>query len=309
MRGMEENSIKKDVATIALALAWTAVAYAVPLKFLTFNIWGDYFGNPVAEREAAAEAAILKDAPDIVALQEVTANWYASKMFANLEKVGYAVVRGNEDAALRRAALFGKKNPRRHINAEPLLYRKDSLSLLDSGTDFFHLTLQTSKSVTWGVFEEKATGKRFIAFGTHFWWQHNGRESDTIRELNARHILWVLAFLRQKWGRETPAVLGGDLNSTEGSIAHAMLRQGGFQNAASRAEIRSPHCSHHGNPVRGADGTWRGSPCPPERDKSERSIDHIYFTKGVRAIRHEIDVSPTALGASDHSPVLLEFSL
>ena len=58
------------------------------LKFLSLNIWGDYFGNPVAEREAAMEAAILKDAPDIVSLQEVTPNWWASPMFRNLEKAG-----------------------------------------------------------------------------------------------------------------------------------------------------------------------------------------------------------------------------
>jgi hypothetical protein len=43
---------------------------------LTFNIWGDYFNNPVAEREKGVEATILKSRANVVALQEVTPNWY-----------------------------------------------------------------------------------------------------------------------------------------------------------------------------------------------------------------------------------------
>ena len=57
---------------------------SMPLKFMTFNIWGDYFGNPVEEREAGVVATILKNRPDVVSLQEVTPGWYASPMFAHL---------------------------------------------------------------------------------------------------------------------------------------------------------------------------------------------------------------------------------
>lgn len=294
--------------TILLA-AIAALSLSVksePLRFLTFNIWGDYFNNPVAEREKGVEATILNSRADVVALQEVTPNWYKSQMFLNLAKAGYEVVRGDEAAALRRAAFTG--NPtKEHINHEPLLYRKDRLKMLESGTEFFHLTLQTSKSVTWLVLEDKETGRRFAAFGTHFWWQHNGMESNAIRELNARHILWILADIRRKWGADLPAILGGDLNSHVTSTDHAMLRSGGFVNAASHAEIRSTHCSHHGNPVRGEDGKWRGSLQAPERDKAKYSIDHIYYTNGIRALRHEIVTDQIALDVSDHSPVLVEF--
>ena len=302
------NTIKTLTMCAAAVFAAGMAAVAAPLKFMTFNIWGDYFGNPVGEREAGVEAAILKEMPDVVSLQEVTPNWYKSPMFANLEKAGYALVRGDEDAALKRAAFSGKKTAN-HINHEPILYRNDRLKLLDSGTDFFHLSLQTSKSVTWAVLEDKADKCRFAALATHFWWQSNGKESDTIRELNARHILWLLADIRRKWGAELPAILGGDLNSTEKSIAHAMLRSGGFVNAASNADVCSPHCSHHGNPKRGEDGKWHGSLRPAKDDTPSRSIDHIYYTKGIHALRHEIVTDQTALDASDHSPVIVEFEL
>ena len=294
------------VAVAVAALQFTVMAEH--LRFLTFNIWGDYFNNPVAEREAGVEATILNSRADVIALQEVTPNWYKSQMFLNLAKAGYAVVRGDEAAALRRAAFTG--NPtEEHINHEPVLYRKDKLKLLESGTDFFHLKLQTSKSVTWLVLEDRESGRRFVAFGTHFWWQHNGKESDAVRELNARHILWIYADIRRRWGADLPAVLGGDLNSLETSSDHAMLRTGGFVNAASHAEIRSPHCLHHGNPVRAEGGRWRGSLQSPERDKAKYSIDHIYYTKGIRALRHEIVTDQVALDVSDHSPVLVEFDL
>ena len=186
------------------------------LSFLSFNIWGDYFGNPVNEREAGVESAILKDAPDVVSLQEVTQNWYRSPMFDNLDKAGYALVRGDETAALERAAFSGCRTGK-HINHEPLLYRTDRLKMLDSGMDFFHLSLQASKSFTWAVLEDKRTGRRFVAIAAHFWWQSNGKESDAIRELNARHILWTLSEIRRKWGADLPAILGGDLNSAEKS--------------------------------------------------------------------------------------------
>ena len=281
---------------------------SVPLKFLTFNIWGDYFNNPVGEREAGVETSILKERPDVVSLQEVTPNWYKSPMFVNLEKAGYVLVRGDEDAALKRAAFSGKKTVK-HINHEPLLYHSDRLNLLDCGMDFFHLSLQTAKSVTWAVLEDKSDKRRFVAFGTHFWWQSNGKESDAIRELNARHALWLLADIRRKWGAELPAILGGDLNSTERSIAHAMLRSGGFVNAASNADVRSTHCSHHGDPKRGEDGKYHGSLRPENNDTPDRSIDHVYYTKGIHALRHEIVTDQAALDVSDHSPVLVEFEL
>lgn len=304
----KEWSIMSRIALLVVVAALSLSVKSQSLRFLTFNIWGDYFNNPVEEREKGVEATILNSRADVVALQEVTPNWYKSQIFLNLEKSGYAVVRGDEAAALRRAA-FTEDLTEEHINHEPVLYRKDRLKLLESGMEFFHLKLQTSKSVTWLVLEDRKSGRRFVAFGTHFWWQHNGKESNAIRELNARHILWILADIRRKWGADLPAILGGDLNSYVTSSDHAMLRSRGFLNAAFNAETRSTHCSHHGNPVRGEDGKWRGSLQSPERDKAQYSIDHIYYTKGIRALRHEIVTDQIALDVSDHSPVLVEFDL
>ena len=119
----------------------------------------------------------------------------------------------------------------------------------------------------------------------------------------------LLSDIRRKWGSHIPAVLGGDLNSRTKSSAHEMLRQGGFMNADATADIRSPHSSHHGNPRRGEDGKYHGSLRAAKDDNPSSSIDHIYCTKGIHAFRHEIVTDQSVLDVSDHSPVLVEFTI
>ena len=291
--------------TVGLAVWMLTVlsAAAEPLRFLSFNIWGDYFNNPVNEREAGVEAVIVKYKPDIISLQEVTPNWWKSPMFTHLA-TDFGIVRGDEADALRRAGAKGPRTPRQ-INHEPLLYRKERLALLDSGMDFFHLSLGPEKCVTWTVLEDKRDKRRFIAFATHFWWQANGPESDVLREYNALQILWRIAELRHTWG-DLPVIGGGDLNSRPGSPAHEAFRRAGYLNAAEAADVRSSIASHHGNPVRGADGAYHGAVGAKE-NVPQSSIDHLFFTQGIHALKHHIGIDQTELDVSDHSPIVVDF--
>ena len=292
--------------TIAFAAAACAATLsAAPMRFLSFNIWGDYFKNPVSERDAAIEATIRQYDPDVISLQEVTPKWWESPMFSNLSS-SYGIVRGDEEDALRRGGVKVKKHARQ-INHEPLLYKKARLALIDSGLDFFHLRLGAEKSVTWAVLEDKKDKKRFIAFATHFWYKGNGAESDVIREYNALQIMWRISELRHKWGN-LPVIGGGDLNSYPDSLAHDVFIRHGFVNAADAADVRSPYRSHHGDPKRGADGKYHGS-LPQKDDLAKFSIDHVLYTAGVHGLKHEIGRDQMALDATDHSPVLVEFEL
>ena len=165
---MEKNMLKEKSAVLLAAVLCAAVASAAPMKFLLFNVWGDYFKNPVNEREAAIESTIRKYSPDVVALQEMTPAWWESPMLGNLS-TEYGVVRGDEEDALKRAGAKGPRKPR-WINHEPLLYRKSRLALLDSGLDFFHLRL--------------------------------GAESDVIREYDVLQIVWRIAEIRHSSGTD-----------------------------------------------------------------------------------------------------------
>ena len=294
-------------ASVLLAATFGVMAVsAAPMKFLSFNIWGDYFKNPVPERDASVEATVRKYNPDIVAYQEVTPAWWESQMFKNLS-AEYGIVRGDEADALKRAGAKGPRKPR-WINHEPLLYKKSRLKLLDSGLDFFHLRLGAEKSVTWAVLEDKTDAKRFIAIATHFWWQANGVESDVIREYNALQVVWRIAEIRYKWS-DLPVILGGDLNSIPGSLAHEAFNRNGLFAAAEKADVRSPRRSYHHNPARGEDGKWHAKRFKPEEDLAKFSIDHVFYSSGIHGIKHEICDDQTALDVSDHWPVLVEFEL
>ncbi len=276
-------------------------------RFITFNIWGDYFGNPPEERDEALAAVVLRHGPDIVALQEVTPNFWKSRLFQKFDAGGYGCVRTDERDAVRRAGGTGGEG---FVNHVPLLYRRDRFRLVAAGYDVFHLRLTDNKGVTWAVLEDMATGIRLIAFSTHFWYQANGPESEAIRELNAAHCVELLAKVKALYG-DLPVVGGGDLNtfSPRTSGALALFRRRGYDLAAEVAASADRRCTHHGDPVRGADGRWRGSPkCG--NDTSDHSLDHILVEHGCFVVsEHRIIRDQDALDASDHSPVLVDFSI
>ena len=94
--------------------------------------------------------------PDFLCLQECSSNSRgASSYITTMVRNGYlevAVTVNNKDG----------------VNYTPLLYRADKFTLVDSG---YHLysdgANDKSKSITWGVFDDKATGARFAGMSTH----------------------------------------------------------------------------------------------------------------------------------------------
>ncbi|MGN0847664.1 MAG: family 43 glycosylhydrolase [Kiritimatiellia bacterium] len=285
---------------------------APPMRFMTFNIWGDYFKNPVAERDEGVAEVIVRERPDFVALQEVTQSWYGSRLFKKTAAAGYALVRGDEDMALYRAgapdglktgATLGRKN---WCNHEPLLYNAARFAMLDSGVEFYHLALQVEKSVTWGLFEDRESGRRLIAFATHFWWKQ-GLESETHRELNARRLVEVIDRVKAKWG-DLPVIGGGDLNCEFGAAPHRVFEVAGYLNAAQKADVRDARPTEHGDPVRNAEGKYEGHRVV-KGDAHATYLDHVYYTPAIHATRHAVCADPLALSVSDHSPVVVDFEL
>ena len=285
-----------------------AKAPAEPMRFVTFNIWGDYFGNPVGEREDGILSTVLRLKPDLLSLQEVTPRWWDSKCFAGLRQAGYDIIRGDEEAALVRAGGDLAKRKDSWVNHEPLAYATGRLRLLDSGLEFFHLSIGAEKSVTWGVFEDRRDGRRFIAFATHLWWKYGGVESEALRELNVRKILDAVAAAKAKWG-DLPVIGGGDLNCrADDQPALVAFGRAGYADAGKCADVFSTVPSEHTDPVRGADGRYHGEPGVIGK-KGHCMLDRIFFTKGIRALKHDVDTDRLALDSTDHSPVVVDFRL
>ena len=293
-----------------------AAAAAKPLRMITFNIYSDWHvkGGGVKPREAGMERVLLKIKPDIAALQEVSGHWWASPLFEHLAAT-YGIVRGDMADALRRAgppppAKDGKEQPE-SASHTPLLYRKERLALLDSGFDIFHVSLGKSKGVTWAVLEDRLDKRRFISFSTHFWFKHKSKEDDALRELNVRSILRRITEIRRKWG-DIPVIGGGDLNCSPGALALETFRREGYANAmevAAEKTARSATRTYHGYPKQDENGHYHGTVAPPGMDKPEQSIDHIFFSNGIRALRYDLDLDQETLDSSDHSPVIVDFRI
>ena len=59
-------------------------------------------------------------------------------------------------------------------NYTPVFYKRDRFDLIESGyTLFAGKNDANSKSVTWAILEDKASGVRFGIGSTHFWWKCN----------------------------------------------------------------------------------------------------------------------------------------
>ena len=288
---------------------------AKPMKFMSFNIWGDYFGNPVPERDRQIWDVIKRYGADFVSLQEFTPNWWKSVIVQEAASAGYAFVRGNEDLAFHRALARVAddadviRKPKNWVNHEPLMYRTDRYALLDGDVEFYNLTLQPEKSVTWGVFEDRTSGRRLIAFATHFWYKQNGKESDAHREYNVIKLVETINRVKAKWG-DLPVIGGGDLNEKPGTTAAlGKFEALGYADAAKEADVVDSRPSEHCDPVRGEDGKYRGQPGDPARAGC-CWLDHVFYSPdSIRATKHAVVIDQDALDASDHSPVVVDFEL
>ena len=267
------------------------------LKYMAFNIWGNYFGNPVCERDLKQVGYVLRNAPDLVGMQEAMPEFWSSRLFAKLG-ADYGIVR-NEG------------NPKMEYN--PLLWRKSRLELIEGGTHVYADNPEGSKGFGWGVFRDKATGRTFISYSTHLWWKWKKPQDQEMRVRNARELLAKMAELQKKYN--CPVVGGGDLNCTRAHMEKGLVtplpdwEKAGYADAQYTVPGASPYSSNHGDPRRDAVGNYRGW-IRPEAGDPKNSLDHVHYTtNGVEPIALVVDRAQDALEVSDHSPVIFTFRL
>ena len=104
----------------------------------------------------------------------------------------------------------------------PILYRKDKLTLIDSGTRWLSETPEIKytkvpnstyeRIFTFAVLEENTTGKRFVFISTHF--DHEGGQSDQASAFAA----YISRFY------DLPMFMCGDYNSS--GVERSMLENG-----------------------------------------------------------------------------------
>ena len=264
-------------------------------RFVTWNIWGwgEKVGYTPDKREVKAIQAARAWNADVIAIQEVSPNWWKSAFFKELS-TDYGVVDG------------GDWNGVKH-NPNPLMYRKSRLELLFSGRECYHFKLDYSKGYTWAAFKDKSTGAKFITFSTHYWWKETGAESAYIRYVNSQRLIEGMERLRSIL--PAPVIGGGDFNCRVGTDALQILERHGYSDAQKSATTIVRDCTTwHDYPVKGADGVFRGA-FPKQGNTLANALDHVFADGAVKLLRHEVDAAADALDVSDHCPVIVDFSL
>ena len=256
------------------------------MRIMTSNIWGDYFNNPVEDREKLLFDVFDRYKPDILGLQEMSKSWYESNLLEYLSEE-YCFV-GTE-----------KYN---NTNYVPLAYKKEYL-LLAKGYERLLETTDKSKAITWAVLQD-LDGKTFAVCNTHFWWK-TGPEHDLIRIKNAQQLSVLMKSLEKKFA--CPVFAFGDMNTNINSCAFQVYSEYNIKNLYDLALKRDDICSHHGDPKPDDLGILKGM--KTEKDHSFSIDQLIGLCKDFHVLEYKVITDQDALDASDHSPVYVDIIL
>ena len=263
------------------------LAPALPLRVMTFNLRYDTpsdSGNAWPHRRDWVAALIRFHAPDAIGVQEALAH-----MLTDLD------TRIPEFARVG----VGRTDGRMRGEFSAILYRRDRLELLDSGTFWLSPTPDVAGSkgwdtaiervATWARFRDRRTGCRHLHLNTHF--DHIGEQA---RQESARLIRRRLARLTDG----LPVVVTGDLNADPASAPYRILTRdtiGGAIPALSDA-LTVSRDGHYG-----PTSTWTAF----RAIEPGRRIDYVLVSPRVRVLKHAIlPDSWDARFPSDHLPVL-----
>ena len=230
-------------------------------RFMTYNILVEYPGwgsggvipAEVEIRREIVSEMILRYRPDVAALEEVFEAW--DRQLPPLIEGEYAYVcQTRKD---------GK------CNRNPLIYREDRLTLIDSGyVDIENPLTRVCRCVTWAVFEDIRTGARFGAMSTH-WDPHDAGKR-----------------LKQA---ETMAALS---RSLEEQYRIPFVAMGDFNSKPSDAEFRAFMTGSGLADLSGAGG-----------------YDHIFCNPAFSAVAKGVEKNNCVQYASDHYPVWVDVTL
>ena len=196
-----------------------------------------------------------------------------------------------------------------HENFTPVFYKKDRFAELDGGFIVFEgLNDVNSKSVTWGLFEDKTDGKRVVVISTHFWWKDTGEGDELQRAENANKVKEVCDSVLEKYG-ELPIIVSGDLNSginsPQGTMGYDTMIKNGFSDVRYTAEVSTDCHTLHPYPILNGDGIYL-----PHSAMPDRTIDYVFtYGKKLKVKEFSVLADDRARASSDHCPLLVKFDV
>lgn len=259
-----------------------------PMRVMTFNIRLNVASdaeNAWPHRQDMVASVIRFHGADIIGVQEA----FKEMLDATQERLPGFAWTG-----------VGRADGREGGEYSAIFYRTDRFELQHLDTFWLSETPEVpgSKSwdaaieriVTWGRFRERATGRTFYVFNTHF--DHIGVQA---RIESARLLVERIPAI----AGDLPVILMGDFNVVDSTEPYRILTGDSGQLALHDAMHRSEH-GHHG-----PTSTWNGF----QEIVPERRIDFIFVDDAVRVLQHGILADHVdGRWPSDHLPVLAEIT-
>ena len=262
------------------------------MRIYNQNIWGNMKSeHRIANRNLLIRALISAHAPDVCGFQECN---------PKTSRAGDTPI---ESVLSDSYAEVLPENADR--NFTPLFYNRASMNCIDCGWFLFDgKNDKNSKSVTWAILEEQASGKRAAFFSIHFWWKWESEEDTLQRRENARQLANFCKDLAEKY--PVPFFVMGDLNSGigahQGEDAYLTMRSLGMRDLRELAKETTSMQTAHEYPVLNEEGNYVGGGQP------YKTLDYV-FNFGAEPLsvdRFLVLTEEDALNSSDHCPLVVD---
>ncbi|MBE6596424.1 MAG: hypothetical protein E7641_02030 [Ruminococcaceae bacterium] len=292
------------------------------IRVATSNVYFHHFrvvypNATEAEKQAAVDnhvKSMMEIDADVLCLQEVSDKMYGSydykyqtRLNPRLRQKGYteaAATVGEFPAGSTSSNLVG-------VNYTPIWYRANVLTLEACEHVFYTSVgynpdggLSSSKSFTWALFTEKATGKQFIAISTHMTWAGDAVVSNILRKLDASEVMMKVSELEKKYN--VPIMVMGDFNSDPTTDPYKVMLGGNLVNAKTVAKdvINGAYATYHTFPTLSNKTAGRYTPL------LGKAIDHIFVSReGLNIKNYQTLISDNIISSSDHIPLSIDFTI
>lgn len=231
---------------------------------------------------------LLSFDPDSIGVQEARGGWINLLKRHFLAK-GYARV--GLDAG-------GGKDAANGYFATYILYKEDKFDLIDWGTFWltntpetpskYGPTVDTNRTCTWALLEDKETGFRYVHMNAHLDWMD--------MEVNKIQVEMIQNQIERFEAMGYPVFAGGDYNCDEGTASYLkMLESEVVADAKKVAEKANDIATY---PSYGDYDVY---------DPKERPIDYFFVTKDKMTVKEYrvVDEKPDGEYISDHFPVFV----
>ncbi len=241
----------------------------VKLTIMSWNIlnpaWG---GGPAADRADAFAQTVEKVTPDVCGLQEASKTWHAA---FDVLPAHYAPVCETANSGNPCMTTF--------------FYNTQTLDVVDSGV----IDLDKNSDirvVSWAIFEEKTSEKRFLITNTH----PDSREAQCIA-----HTKQYLQIAEELYNtHDLPTFAVGDFNAIESSEAYRLSIENGFTDCKYADGVKR---------INDIDSYLHGD-FGGIVTKGQGSRDHVFFKGNVTPRSFETLRGGAVQSVSDHLPVV-----